>query len=189
MIGQDKDDEEDALIDILKIVVKECKSIYKKAQIPSSRTSKIQGVSFVAKEEEGESSKTLPYKQQSNEINPGGNFERIRDNPYSRNFEVYKDEFDNVIKQLENKYKLKIGRKRYTLEEVWDKCEKFHDSTKLWYDKGFEEEELCQNGIEEIDYTPPLVKSETFEVHRYTFKNRKSFISINLTQMEGHPYM
>ncbi|GJV01805.1 putative reverse transcriptase domain-containing protein [Tanacetum coccineum] len=72
MIGQDKDDEEDALIDILKIVVKECKSIYKKAQIPSSRTSKIQGVSFVAEEKEGESSKILPYKQQSNEINPGG---------------------------------------------------------------------------------------------------------------------
>ncbi|GJZ42653.1 copia protein [Tanacetum coccineum] len=53
MIGQDKDEEEDALIDILKTVVEECKSIYKKAQIPSSRTSEIQGASFVA-EEEGE---------------------------------------------------------------------------------------------------------------------------------------
>ncbi|GKD50719.1 hypothetical protein Tco_1279695 [Tanacetum coccineum] len=71
MIGQDKDEEEDALIDILKTVVEECKSIYKKAQIPSSRTSEIQGVSFVA-EEEGESSETLPCKQQSNELNPGG---------------------------------------------------------------------------------------------------------------------
>ncbi|GKD19600.1 copia protein [Tanacetum coccineum] len=54
MIGQDKEEEEDALIDILKTVVEECKSIYKKAQIPSSRTSEIQGVSFVAEEEEGE---------------------------------------------------------------------------------------------------------------------------------------
>ncbi|GJU56657.1 phospholipase-like protein [Tanacetum coccineum] len=112
-----------------------------------------------------------------------GNFERTRDNPYSRNFEVYKEEFDDEIKQLENKYELKAGRKRYALEEVWEKCEKFHDSTKLWYDKGFEEEELWQNGIEKIDYTPPLVKSETFEVHRYTLKNRKSFISIT-KQME-----
>ncbi|GKA69948.1 hypothetical protein Tco_0776012 [Tanacetum coccineum] len=71
MIGQDKE-EEDALIDILKTVVEECKSIYKKAQIPSNRTCEIQGVSFVAEQEEGESSKTLPCKQQSKEINPGG---------------------------------------------------------------------------------------------------------------------
>ncbi|GJW72084.1 phospholipase-like protein [Tanacetum coccineum] len=34
-------------------------------------TSKIQGVSFVAEEEEGDSSETLPYQQPSNEINPG----------------------------------------------------------------------------------------------------------------------
>ncbi|GKB14221.1 heat stress transcription factor B-4-like protein [Tanacetum coccineum] len=47
-----------------------------------------------------------------------------------------------------------------------------------WYDKGFEEEELWENGIEKIDYTTPLAKNETFEVHRYTFKNGKSFISI-----------
>nr|GEV24477.1 copia protein [Tanacetum cinerariifolium] len=40
------------------------------------------------------------------------------------------------------------GRKRYALEEVWEKCENFHDSTKQWYDEGFEEEELWQNGIE-----------------------------------------
>ncbi|GKA83911.1 hypothetical protein Tco_0805506 [Tanacetum coccineum] len=69
-------------------------------------------------------------------------------------------------------------RKRYALEEVWEKCEKFHDSTKQWYDEGFEVEELWENGIEEIDYTPPLAKKETFKVHRYTFKNGKSFISI-----------
>ncbi|GJX91523.1 hypothetical protein Tco_0344849 [Tanacetum coccineum] len=56
MTGQDKEEAEDALIDILKIVVEECKSIYKKAQIrtPSSRTSEIHGVSFVADEEEGD---------------------------------------------------------------------------------------------------------------------------------------
>ncbi|GJW77802.1 hypothetical protein Tco_0139484 [Tanacetum coccineum] len=54
MTGQDKEEEENALIDILKTVVEECKSIYKKAQIrtPSSRTSVIQEVSFVAEEEE-----------------------------------------------------------------------------------------------------------------------------------------
>ncbi|GJU18918.1 hypothetical protein Tco_1146884 [Tanacetum coccineum] len=93
-----------------------------------------------------------------------------RDDPYSRRFDVYKEEFDNEIEQLKNEYELKAKRKRYALDEVWEKCEKFHDTTKLWYDKGFEEKELWQNGIEEIDYTHPLVKSETFEVHRYTFK-------------------
>ncbi|GJY95332.1 putative reverse transcriptase domain-containing protein [Tanacetum coccineum] len=71
MTGQDKEEEEDALID-LKTVVKECKSIYKKAQIrtPSCRTSEIQGVSFVAEAKEGDSSETLPYQQPSNETNP-----------------------------------------------------------------------------------------------------------------------
>ncbi|GJV32045.1 phospholipase-like protein [Tanacetum coccineum] len=50
MTGQDNKEEEDALIDILKIVVEECKSIYRKAQIrtPSSRTSKIQGIYVMA---------------------------------------------------------------------------------------------------------------------------------------------
>ncbi|GKB72582.1 hypothetical protein Tco_0933994 [Tanacetum coccineum] len=73
MTRQDKEEEENALIDILKTVVEECKSIYKKTQIktPSSRTGKIQGVSFVAEEEEEDSSKTLPCQQPPNEINPG----------------------------------------------------------------------------------------------------------------------
>nr|GEU56891.1 hypothetical protein [Tanacetum cinerariifolium] len=105
-------------------------------------------------------------------------FRRTRDDPYSRRFDVYKEEFDNEIEQLENEYELIAGRKRHVLDEVWEKCEKFHNTTKLWYDKGFEEVELWKNGIEDIDYTPSLVKSETFKVHRYTFKNRKSYISI-----------
>nr|GFC43641.1 hypothetical protein [Tanacetum cinerariifolium] len=58
------------------------------------------------------------------------------------------------------------------------KCKKFHDTTKLWDDEGFEDEELWQNEIKEIDYTPPLARSETFEVHRYTFKIGQRFISI-----------
>ncbi|GKC66436.1 phospholipase-like protein [Tanacetum coccineum] len=199
MIGKDKE-EEDALIDILKIVVEECE-YFNPHEVKNDDSPPLEQRTLHYSEE---SIDTVDSSDDSQEDEVGshlskdvvsrwhvfkpvhvtlGNFERIRDNPYFRNFEVYKDEFDNVIKQLENKYKLKAGRKRYTLEEVWEKCKKFQDSTKLWYNKGFEEEELCQNGIEEIDYTPPLVKSETFEVHRYTFKNRKSFISIT-KQME-----
>nr|GEV32728.1 hypothetical protein [Tanacetum cinerariifolium] len=428
MTGEDKEEEEDALIDILKIVVEECTSVYKKAQIrtPSCRTSKIQGVSFVAEEEDRDSSETLPYQQPSNEINPKsftlpctfgnlkiyimtdvgaginmmpkslfehlklanlkktsmaiemgnmthkaplgivknilvkiykflfhfdfvvietletillgrpflatihaqidvfrgeislgvGNekvkfdmngeichsmvpFEKIymvssiQESEYVNPHEIENDDspalgqrtfhyskesvntvdsssdsqenevgshlseivsrwhvckpvhitfkvceedcriwptcnpdlsfcsgydaiygkeengilkqwicfrdherqnvrgngmkFDDLLKvnhgnkniaNLVNEYELKAGRKRYALEEIWEKCEKFHDSTKQWYDEGFEEEELWQNGIEEIDYTPLLAKNETFEVHRYTFKNGKSFICI-----------
>ncbi|GJU18915.1 hypothetical protein Tco_1146881 [Tanacetum coccineum] len=74
-------------------------------------------------------------------------FGRTRDDSYSRRFDVYKEEFDNEIEQLKNEYELKAKRKRYALDEVWEKCEKFHDTTKLWYDKGFEEKELWQNRI------------------------------------------
>ncbi|GJZ40216.1 copia protein [Tanacetum coccineum] len=49
MTGQDKEEEDDTLIDILKTV----------------------GVSFVAEDEKGDSSETLLYQQPSNEINPG----------------------------------------------------------------------------------------------------------------------
>ncbi|GKF28588.1 hypothetical protein Tco_0094930, partial [Tanacetum coccineum] len=55
---------------------------------------------------------------------------RTRDDPYSRRFDEYKEEFDNEIEQLVNEYELKAGRKRYALDEVWEKCEKFHDTTK-----------------------------------------------------------
>nr|GEW81850.1 hypothetical protein [Tanacetum cinerariifolium] len=51
MIREYKEEEEDALIDILKTMIEECKSVNKKARTPSS---KIQGVSFVAEEEDGD---------------------------------------------------------------------------------------------------------------------------------------
>ncbi|GKA78094.1 phospholipase-like protein [Tanacetum coccineum] len=72
MTEKDKEEEEDALIDILIIVVEECKTIYKNAQIkaPSSRTSEVQGVSFVTEAEEGDSSETLLCQLPPKEINP-----------------------------------------------------------------------------------------------------------------------
>ncbi|GKF76392.1 hypothetical protein Tco_0225836 [Tanacetum coccineum] len=75
-----------------------------------------------------DSIRRIMFKEWVNEgfkINVGWN----KDDPYSRNFDVYKDEFDNKIEQLANEYELKAGRKRYALEEVWEECEKFHDST------------------------------------------------------------
>ncbi|GKE94650.1 hypothetical protein Tco_1579505, partial [Tanacetum coccineum] len=79
---------------------------------------------------------------------------------------------------LANEYDLRVGRKRYALDYVWEKCEKFHDTAYPWHDEGFEEEEQWESGIEKTDYKPPFVKSETFEVKRYSFKNGKSFVCI-----------
>ncbi|GJX40741.1 hypothetical protein Tco_0787020 [Tanacetum coccineum] len=66
--------------------------------------------------------------------------------------------------KLVNEYDLRVGRKRYALDYVWEKCEKFHDTAYPWHDEGFEEEEQWESGIEKTDYNPPFVKSETFEV-------------------------
>ncbi|GKE42146.1 hypothetical protein Tco_1469430 [Tanacetum coccineum] len=50
------------------------------------------------------------------DFNFGVNIGRTKDDPYSRNFDVYKDEFDKEIEMLVNEYELKAGRKRYALE-------------------------------------------------------------------------
>ncbi|GKC27593.1 copia protein [Tanacetum coccineum] len=52
----------------------------------------------------------------------------------------------------------------------WHVCKLVHIIFE-WYDEGFEEEELWKNGIEEIDYTPPVAKNETFEVHRFLYED------------------
>ncbi|GJV64373.1 copia protein [Tanacetum coccineum] len=43
---------------------------------------------------------------------------------------------------------------------------KIWDTACQWHDEGFEEEEQWESGIENTCYTPPCVKSETFEVKR-----------------------
>ncbi|GJW08004.1 hypothetical protein Tco_1570427, partial [Tanacetum coccineum] len=89
------------------------------------------------------------------------------DNPYSRRFDEYREVFDNEIKQLENEYNLRIGKKGYALDDVQEKCEKYHGGTVYpWHDEGFEEEEKWESGIEKTDYEPPFVDIETFEIKR-----------------------
>nr|GEW37034.1 RNA-directed DNA polymerase, eukaryota, reverse transcriptase zinc-binding domain protein [Tanacetum cinerariifolium] len=83
-------------------------------------------------------------------------FGKTRDDPYSTRFNEYKEEFDNKIKQLPNEYDLRVGRKRYALDDVWEKCEKFHDTAYQWHDEGFKEEGQWESGIEKIDYEPPF---------------------------------
>nr|GEX18049.1 putative reverse transcriptase, RNA-dependent DNA polymerase, Gag-polypeptide of LTR copia-type [Tanacetum cinerariifolium] len=89
---------------------------------------------------------------------------KTRDDPYSRRFGEYKDVFYNKIKQLANEYDLKIKKKGYSLDDVWEKCDKFHGSTvHPWDNEGFEEEEQWDSGIKKTDYQPPFVNIETFK--------------------------
>ncbi|GJX40724.1 hypothetical protein Tco_0255714 [Tanacetum coccineum] len=41
-------------------------------------------------------------------------------NPYSRRFDEYKRVFDNAIENLSNEYTLRVGKKGYVMDDVWD---------------------------------------------------------------------
>ncbi|GJR06227.1 putative reverse transcriptase domain-containing protein [Tanacetum coccineum] len=45
-------------------------------------------------------------------------------NPYSRRFDEYKRIFINEVEQLSNEYELKIGKKKYVLDDVWENVNK-----------------------------------------------------------------
>nr|GEY93686.1 hypothetical protein [Tanacetum cinerariifolium] len=169
MTGQDKEEEKDALIDILKIVVEECKTIYKNAQIkaPSRWTSEIQGVSFVTKTKEGDNSETLPNWPT---CNPDLSF----CNGYDA---IYGEEESGILKQwicfrdherhkvggngmifvdfLKVRYRNKniddVGMRKYVLDDIWEKCKRFQDTASQWHDEGFEEDERWESGMRRHD--------------------------------------
>ncbi|GJR98276.1 phospholipase-like protein [Tanacetum coccineum] len=73
-------------------------------------------------------------------------YRRTRDDPYSRRFGEYKKVFGNKIEQLANEYDLRIRKKAYALDDVWEKCKKFHGGTLYpWHNEGFEEEKNSFN--------------------------------------------
>nr|GEU61195.1 hypothetical protein [Tanacetum cinerariifolium] len=75
MCGQDKENEEDALIAILKSLVGKCKAVYnnKGTQIETylHETNEVQGVSFVADDKEWDISRALPCQLLPKELNLG----------------------------------------------------------------------------------------------------------------------
>ncbi|GJW09476.1 phospholipase-like protein [Tanacetum coccineum] len=74
-------------------------------------------------------------------------------------------------KSIDDTTRKRIRKKGYTLDDVWEKCEKYHGGTVYpWHDEGFEEEEQWESGIEKTYYKPPFVDSETFEIKSYSFK-------------------
>ncbi|GKA95985.1 transcription factor MYB44-like protein [Tanacetum coccineum] len=71
----------------------------------------------------------------------------LKDDPYSRRFNEYREEFANEIEQLANKYDLRGGKKIYALDDVWEKCEKFHDTAYPWHNEGFSQQGIRIRGL------------------------------------------
>ncbi|GKA38042.1 hypothetical protein Tco_0724607 [Tanacetum coccineum] len=154
---------EDALINIIKSIKKEMKDDIVKEQFEASTNS---GIIYDVKEE---------YAKETG-------------NPYSKRFDEYKRVFNNEIEHLSNEYILRIGKKGYILDDVWEKCQQNYKKTnEAWHDEGYEEDELWQNGDEKTDYDPPYVNVKTFEVKKYSFNKGRSFICITDREDEALP--
>ncbi|GKB47489.1 hypothetical protein Tco_0898242 [Tanacetum coccineum] len=108
--------------------------------------------------------------------------------PYSRRFDEYNRVFNNEIEHLSNEYILRIGKKGYVLDDVWEKCQQNYKKTnEAWHDEAYEEDEMWRIGDEKTDYDPPYVNVKTFEVKKYSFKGGRSFICITDREDEALP--
>ncbi|GKD79962.1 hypothetical protein Tco_1342583, partial [Tanacetum coccineum] len=96
--------------------------------------------------------------------------------------------FNNEVEHLSNEYIIRIGKKGYVLDDVWEKCEHYHRKTiDSWHDKGFEEDKLWRSGDEKTDYESPFVDVKNFEVKMYSFKGGKSVICITKQEDDAFP--
>ncbi|GKA78785.1 reverse transcriptase domain-containing protein [Tanacetum coccineum] len=99
--------------------------------------------------------------------------------PRARIFDDYKWVLDLEIDKLTDEYELRIGKKGYMLEDIWEYCEKVQgDNTNWWHDHGFEEDERQESGLDKEEYDLPKVHVETFKVNRYSFDSGYSFIYV-----------
>ncbi|GJZ44235.1 calcium load-activated calcium channel-like protein [Tanacetum coccineum] len=99
---------------------------------------------------------------------------------FEQNTRIY---MNSNIETIDSPSNMQETRKKgYVLDDVWEKCEQNHRGTKYaWHDEGHEEGELWKSGIEKIEYEPPMVNAETFEVKRVKWKNRSldaSFVAM-----------
>ncbi|GKE50549.1 phospholipase-like protein, partial [Tanacetum coccineum] len=63
--------------------------------------------------------------------------------PYSRRFDEYNMVFKNEIEHLSNEYILRIGKKGYVLDDVWEKCQQNYKKTnEAWHDEAYEEDKM-----------------------------------------------
>ncbi|GJW80832.1 zinc finger, CCHC-type containing protein [Tanacetum coccineum] len=136
----------------------------------------------------GESSCLQPIKPRPYSFDVEEGYAKEIGNPYSRRFDEYKRVFSGDVEQLSNEYMLRIRKKGYVQDDVWEKCEQYHEETlDHWHDKGFEKEELWRSGDEKIDYEPPFVDIKTFEIKKYSFKRGRNFTCITKMQDEALP--
>nr|GFC87234.1 BYPASS-related protein [Tanacetum cinerariifolium] len=97
--------------------------------------------------------------------------------PMKRRFDDYKWVFDLEIKQLADKYELGIGKKGHILDMIWENCKNTQGKAKeWWYDYWLEEDEKLEN--RDKKYDPLMVHIETFEITKYLFDYRNSFICV-----------
>ncbi|GKB08224.1 hypothetical protein Tco_0836508 [Tanacetum coccineum] len=65
-------------------------------------------------------------------------------NLYSKKFDKYNRVFSNEIEHLSNEHILRIGKKGYVLDDVWEKCQQNYKKTnEAWHGEGYEEDEIC----------------------------------------------
>ncbi|GJS84584.1 hypothetical protein Tco_0751125 [Tanacetum coccineum] len=103
--------------------------------------------------------------------------QKINKDPRGRSFDDYKWVFNLEIEQLADEYELGIRKKGHMLEMIWDKYKNIQGKAKeWWYDYWLEEDKKLENGDKKYD--PPKVHLETFELTRYWFDNRNSFICV-----------
>ncbi|GKD28875.1 hypothetical protein Tco_1239653 [Tanacetum coccineum] len=51
--------------------------------------------------------------------------------------------FNNEIEHLSNEYILRIRKKGYVMDDVWEKCQQNYKKTnEAWHDDGYEEDEM-----------------------------------------------
>ncbi|PWA88654.1 RNA-directed DNA polymerase, eukaryota, Reverse transcriptase zinc-binding domain protein [Artemisia annua] len=100
--------------------------------------------------------------------------------PLSRDIEMFTLEFGGEVQQLADEYELRIGKKGYMLDDIWDKCsEVSNKAPEWWYEDGLEKEEEKDSTLKGIPYYPPWVKVDTFEVKRYSFGESGNFICVD----------
>ncbi|GKA19466.1 hypothetical protein Tco_0699381 [Tanacetum coccineum] len=103
----------------------------------------------------------------------------IVNNPTHRSFDDYKWEFNLEIDKPTDEYELGIGKKGHILDNILEYCNHVHNKNYGWHNHEFENEELEELGIEEIEYRPPEVQVETLKVKKYSFEDGQSFVYVS----------
>ncbi|GJT12102.1 hypothetical protein Tco_0859144 [Tanacetum coccineum] len=102
-------------------------------------------------------------------------------NPYSRRFDEYNRVFKNEIEHLSNEYILRIGKKGYVLDDVWEKCQQnYKKINEAWHDEAYEEDEMWRIRDEKTDYNPLYFDIETFEKLRGNSRDRLDSYSFGI---------